>query len=120
VKAERPARPVRFQLFAVARRLKKLLKPGRLFSSLGRELLCDGSCPTAVAQRMHLDPDPVLPFVQLQCARTAWNPKMPMMAAGAPGQFTLASNHEPASAALLEDLLGGEPKIEFEHGWVSS
>jgi hypothetical protein len=43
-----------------------------------------------------------------------------MMAAGAPGQFTLASNHEAAPAALLEDLLGGELEIEFEHGLLSS
>jgi hypothetical protein len=39
-----------------------------------------------------------------------------MMAAGAPGQLTMASNHEAAPAALLEDLVGVELKIEFEHG----
>jgi len=33
---------------------------------------------------------------------------------------TLASNHEAAQAGLLEDLLGGELEIEFEHGWLSS
>src|SRR5438034_10329838 len=36
----------------------------------------EGSCPTAVAQRMHLYPDPVLPLVQLQRARTTRNPKV--------------------------------------------
>ena len=93
---------------------------GRLLSSLGRELMCDGGCPTAVAQRMHFYPDPVLPCAQLQRARTAWNPKVPMMAAGAPSQLTLASNHEAAPAALLQALVGGELEIEFEHGWLSS
>ena len=39
-----------------------------------------------------------------------------MMAAGAPGQFALASNDETAPAALLEDLPGGESEIEFKHG----
>ncbi len=69
---------------------------------------------------MHFHPDSVLPFVQLQRARTAWNPKMPMMAAAVPGQFTLASNREAATAALLQDLRGGELEIEFEHGRVAS
>ena len=41
---------------------------------------------------------------------------MPMMAAGAPGQFPLAANDETAPAALREDLPGGELEIEFEHG----
>ena len=76
----------------------------------------EGNCPVAVAQRMHFHPDSVLPFVQLECARTARHPKVPMMAAGAPGQFALASNDETAPAALLEDLPGGELEIEFEHG----
>ena len=65
---------------------------------------------------MHFHPDSVLPFVQLQRARTAWYPKVPMMAADATGQFALASNDETAPAALLEDLPGGELEIEFEHG----
>ena len=64
---------------------------------------------------MHFHPDSVLPFVQLQCARTAGHPKMPMTAAGAPGQFPLASNDETAPATLLEDLPGCELEIEFEH-----
>ncbi len=45
---------------------------------------------------------------------------MPMMAAAVPGQFTLASNREAATAALLQDLRGGELEIEFEHGRVAS
>ena len=74
------------------------------------------SCPAAVTQRMHFHPDSVLPFVQLQCAGTAWRPKVPMMAADASGQFALASNDETAPATLLEDLHGAELETEFEHG----
>ena len=74
------------------------------------------TCPAAVTQGMHFHPDSVLPFVQLQCSRTAWYPKVPMMAADATGQFALASNDETALAALLEDLPGGELETEFEHG----
>jgi hypothetical protein len=82
--------------------------------------MCDGSCPTAVAQRMHFHPDPVLHLVRLQRARTAWNPKMPMMAAGASCKFTLAPNNKAALTALVKNLRGGELEIEFEHGWLSS
>ncbi len=79
------------------------------------QLVRERSCPAAVAQRMDLHPDSVLPFAQLQGARAAWPAKVPMMAPGAPGQFALASNDETAPAALLEDLPGGELEIEFEH-----
>ena len=82
--------------------------------------MCEGSCPAAVAQRMHFHPDSVLPFVQLECARPAGDSKMPMMAAVASGQFTLAPNHEAATAALLQNLRGGEPEIKFEHSQVAS
>jgi hypothetical protein len=41
---------------------------------------------------------------------------MPMMAATAPCQLTLASNDQPAPAALIQNLLGAERDIEFEHG----
>src|SRR5579859_4727561 len=64
---------------------------------------------------MHLYPDTVLPFAQLQRARAARHPKMPVTAAGGPSLFALASNHQAASAALLEDLPGGEREIKFEH-----
>jgi hypothetical protein len=43
-----------------------------------------------------------------------------MMAAAARGQFTLAPNDEAAAAALLQNLRGGEPQIEFEHSPVAS
>jgi hypothetical protein len=43
-----------------------------------------------------------------------------MTAAGAACKFTLAPNNEAAPAALLKNLRGGEPEIEFEHGWLSS
>jgi hypothetical protein len=38
------------------------------------------------------------------------------MAPGASGKFALASNHETAPAALVQDLAGGEREIELEHG----
>lgn len=65
---------------------------------------------------MHFHPDSVLPFAQLQRARPARHTKVPVAAAGAPGQFALTSNDETALAALLEDLPGGELEIQFEHG----
>lgn len=65
---------------------------------------------------MHFHPDSVLPFVQLQSAGTAWNSKVPMMAADAPGQLALASNDDAAPAALGQDLSGAQLEIEFEHG----
>ncbi len=65
---------------------------------------------------MHFHPDTALPFVQLESAPTARYPKMPMMAAGAPGEFSLASNDDTAPAAFVEDVFGGEREIEFEHG----
>ena len=40
---------------------------------------------------------------------------MPMMATGTPGQLALASNDETAPMTLLENLPGGDLKIEFEH-----
>ena len=76
----------------------------------------EGICPAAITQRMHFHPDSVLPCVQFQCARTAWSPKVPMMAPGAPSQFALASNDETAPPTLVEDLLGGELEVELEHG----
>jgi hypothetical protein len=57
-----------------------------------RKLMGEGVCPAAVTQRMHFHPDSVLPFVQLQRARTPWNVKVPVVAAAAPCQLTHASN----------------------------
>lgn len=76
----------------------------------------EGSCPAAVTQGMYLHRDLVLPFAQLQGARTAWPSKVPMMAAGAPGQFALASHDQTTPPALVEGLPGGELETEFEHG----
>ena len=73
-------------------RERPVIHGGRLSTSLRRKLMCEGGCPAAVTQRMHFHPDSGLPFAQLQCARTARHPKVPMMAANSPGQFTLASN----------------------------
>jgi len=75
----------------------------------------EGIGPAAVTQRMHFHPDPVLPFAQFQCAGTAWPPKVPMMAPGAPSQFALASNDATAPATFVEDLLVGELEVELEH-----
>jgi len=87
----------------------------RLPAFLRRKVLGDCGSPPAVTQRMHFDPDSVLPFAQLQSAWTAWHPKVPMMAALAPGQLALAANHQAAPAALVEGLPGRELEIEFEH-----
>jgi hypothetical protein len=38
-----------------------------------------------------------------------------MMAAGAPGQLSFASNNETPPTALREDLLGREFEIEYQH-----
>jgi hypothetical protein len=65
---------------------------------------------------MHLDPDSVLPFAQLQSAWTARHAEVPMMASGAPSQFALASDDKTAPAALVECLPWAELEIEFEHG----
>src|ERR1700693_490539 len=64
----------------------------KLYAALPRKLMREGSCPAAVTQRMHFHPDSVLPFTQLQRARTARHPKMPMMAPSTTCQFALASN----------------------------
>jgi hypothetical protein len=77
--------------------------------------MCKGRCPTTVTQRMHFHPDSVLPLVQLECPRTAWNLKVPMMGASAPSQFALASNDNSAPAALLEDFPCREIEIELKH-----
>jgi hypothetical protein len=65
---------------------------------------------------MHLHPDSVLPFAQLQCARMAWHPKVPMTATRATTQFALASNDEAASSAFIKDSAGSQLEIELEHG----
>jgi hypothetical protein len=88
----------------------------RLSTLLLRQLMRQGSCPAAVTQRMHFHPDSVLPLAQLQRAWATWHPKVPMMAAGSPGQLALASNDQTAAAALVEDLPGGELDSKFEHG----
>ena len=75
----------------------------------------EGRCPAAVAQWMHFHPDPVLKFAQLQGARTARHPQVPMVAPPAPGQHTLASNDQTAPVALVKDLPGCELEPEFEH-----
>lgn len=82
-------------------------------ASLRGKLVREGGCPAAITQRMHFHPDSVLPLAQLQRAWTAWDPQVPVTAAGAPRQFAFASNDEPAPAALVENLRGGELEVEF-------
>jgi hypothetical protein len=84
--------------------------------SLRSKLMREGGRPAAVAERMNFHPDSVLPFAQLERARTARHPKVPMTATGASGQLPLASNDKTAPAALVEDLARGEPEPKFEHG----
>jgi hypothetical protein len=54
---------------------------------------------------MHLHPDPVLPLAQLERASTPWQTEVPMVAAGAPGQLTLASNNKATLNALGKSLI---------------
>jgi hypothetical protein len=86
-----------------------------LLTPLLRQFVREGGCPAAVTQRMNFHPDTALPFAQLQCARAARHPKVPMMAASTPGQFALASNDQTTPAALVEDLFGCELEMELEH-----
>lgn len=69
---------------------------------------------------MHLHPDPVLPVVQLECARAARYPKMPMTGAETARELALTSNDESTTAARLQDLPGGELEIKFEQARPSS
>jgi hypothetical protein len=75
----------------------------------------EGSCPATVTQWMHFHPDSVLKFAQLQGARSARHPKVPMVTPPAPRQLTLASNDQTAPLALVQDLPGCELENEFEH-----
>jgi len=77
----------------------------------------DGPPPCLIAAllALALQPAASAPDGSLAGGRTARHPKVPMMAAGAPGQFAFASNDETAPAALLEDLPGCELETEFEH-----
>ena len=81
-----------------------------------RQLLSKGTCPAAVAPRMHLHPNPVMPFVQLECPGASRNPKMPMMAAWTRRQCALALDDKAALTALRESLVRRDLEIEFEHG----
>jgi len=57
---------------------------------------------------MDLDPDPVLPFVQLERSPSTRDTKMPVTATGTPGRLALAPEDETSSPALVKRLLGGE------------
>jgi hypothetical protein len=80
--------------------------------------MCDGGCPTAVPQRMHLHPDPVLPFIQLQSARSTWDPKIPVTATRAPSPLALAPHQKATATELLQDLISGDLQIKFQHSAI--
>ena len=92
------------------------IRPDRLFLPQLRKLMRQRSCPAAVTQRVHLYPGLVLPLANLERPRTVGHPKVPMMAPGAPGELSLASNDQATPAALVEGLAGGELELELEHG----
>ena len=71
--------------------------------------------PAAVASRMDLYRDLAATLVQLQGARSAGDTEMPVAASRAASETALASNHETASFALLEDLLSAEINRQLQH-----
>jgi hypothetical protein len=103
----------------VARARSVLVGPGAFpwmrgwsfLASESRELLGERRRPATVPQRVHFHPDSVLPFVQLEGAAATLDPKVPMMAPGAPGQLALAPNEKTASSAFLERLASGEAEV---------
>jgi len=88
----------------------------RLRIRYGRQFAGERARPSAVAQRVHFDPDLVLPRAQLERPGTARHSKVPVMAPASAGKFAFASNHEAAPPALVEDLAGGQRESELEHG----
>jgi hypothetical protein len=64
---------------------------------------------------MHVHPHSTLPFVQLESPTATGDPKVPMVAACASGEFALAPDDEASPPALVKRLLGGQIQIEFEH-----
>ena len=69
---------------------------------------------------MHLHPDSVLPFAQLERARAPWKPEMPVVAASATGQLAFASNDETTLTALGKSLISRDVQGEFEHDRLRS
>ena len=72
---------------------------------------------------MDLDPDSVLPFIQLERPRPTRQTEMPVTASGAPGKLAFAPHDEASSPALLERLVSGEIQVEFKHvsrGWCAA
>src|SRR3954451_4254576 len=77
--------------------------------------MCECSRPAAVSQRMHRDPDPSLPLVQLQRARSVRETKVPVATPRVPSQFALAPNDEASLTALGESPTSGEHEIQLQH-----
>ena len=89
-------------------------EPAELLSELSDERGVPAYGAT-VSQRMHVHPDPSLPFVQLQRARSPRETKVPMATARAPSQLALAPNDETSLAALGEGATSGEHEIQLQH-----
>src|SRR5215469_7248667 len=71
--------------------------------------------PAAVARRMDFHRDPPAALVQLQSAGPAGDSKVPVAASLTAPEATLASDHEAAPFALLENLLGAEVNGQLQH-----
>ena len=78
------------------------------------QLSGDNSRPAAVTPGMDLHPHPPAALAQLQRARLSGDAEMPVAAALAAAEVTLASDHQAAPLALLEDLLGAEIDRQFQ------
>jgi hypothetical protein len=57
---------------------------------------------------MDLDPDSVLPLIELERPASTRQTKMPMTTAGTPGELPLAADDETSLPALVKRLLGGD------------
>lgn len=83
----------------------------RKFAEFSRQL----GCPAAFAPGVDLYPNPALPFIQLERAGATRNPQMPVLAASATCELTLALNDQPAALTLGEGLFCGQVEIQFQH-----
>jgi hypothetical protein len=94
------------------------LPPGSAFGSRSRqgmELGGERARPAAVSPRMDLQRDAPAALVQLQGAWPAGDVEVPVATSLAASRGTLASDHEAAPFALLENLLGAEVDAQLPH-----
>ena len=64
---------------------------------------------------MHLHPDAVFQLAQLERARAAGKPEMPMVATGMTRQLALTSNDEATLTAFGQSLGRRDVQVQFEH-----